>query len=37
MVGDFVPEANQHWENYLLMIEITDYLMAPQLYHCKNE
>ena len=31
MIGDFVPEANQHLERYLLMIEITDYLMAPHL------
>ena len=31
MIGDFVPETDEHWENYLLMVEITDYLMASQL------
>ena len=31
MVADFVPEGDEHWDNYLLMLEITDYLMAPEI------
>ncbi len=31
MVGKYVPEDDYHWGNYLLMLEITDYLLAPEI------
>ncbi len=31
MVGKHVPEGDEHWENYLLMLEITDILFAPEI------
>lgn len=31
MVGGFVPEEDEHWENYMLMLQITDYLLAPDI------
>ena len=35
MVGKFIPDGDEHWTNYTLMLEITDYLMAPQL--CEDD
>lgn len=29
MIGDYVPQDDEHWLNYLLMLEITDYLFSP--------
>ena len=29
MMGELVPEHNLQWENYLLMLTITDYIFAP--------
>ena len=29
MIGDKIPRDDQHWLNYLLMLEITDYLFSP--------
>ncbi len=31
VVGKYVPEGDEWWENYLLMLEITDYLLAPEI------
>jgi hypothetical protein len=31
MVGSKVPEGDEHWKNFLLMLEITDYLFAPRI------
>ena len=35
MVERFIPDGDEHWANYSLMLEITDYLMAPQL--CEDD
>ena len=29
LIGDRVPEDDEHWENYLLLMEIVDYIFAP--------
>lgn len=29
MIGDVVPEHNSHWENFNLMLNVTDYALAP--------
>ena len=29
MTGDSVPEHDAHWENFNLMLSITDYAFAP--------
>ena len=31
IVGRYVPDGDKKWENYLLMLEITDYLLAPEV------
>ena len=31
MIGSFIPESDDHYKNYLQMLEITDYLMAPEI------
>ena len=31
IVGQYVPDGNKKWENYLMILEITDYLLAPQV------
>ena len=31
MVGKFILDGDEHWANYTLMLEITNYLLAPQL------
>ena len=31
MVGRFIPQEDEYWENYLLMLQITDYLLAPEI------
>ena len=31
MISEFVPEEDEHLENYLLMPQITDYLLAPEI------
>ena len=31
MIGSFIPESYGHYKNYLLMLEIMDYLMAPEI------
>lgn len=31
MIGSNVPEENQHWKNFLKLLEIVDYLMAPDI------
>ncbi len=31
MCGKFVSRNDKYWTNYILMLEITDYLMAPIL------
>ena len=31
MIGSFIPESDDHYRNYLLILEITDYLMAPEI------
>ena len=29
MIGNFIPNDDHHWINYLLMLDIADYLFAP--------
>ena len=29
LVGDLVPENDAHWENFLLLMDIVDYIFAP--------
>ena len=31
MIWKFIPEDDSHWSNYLLMIEIADFLFAPEI------
>ena len=31
LIGRYIPEGDDHWENYLLMLEITDHLLAPEI------
>lgn len=31
MIGNSIPEGNEHWQNFLSLLEITDYLMAPDI------
>lgn len=33
MVGDKVPEDDTHWHHYLQTLQITDYVLAPEI-HC---
>ena len=30
MVGNKIPQDDERWENYLMMVEITDHLFAPR-------
>ena len=30
LVGDLVPEDNAHWEHFLQLLQIIDYLFAPR-------
>ena len=32
LMGRFVPEGNTKWENYLLLLQIADYLLAPEIH-----
>ena len=29
LVGDLVPEGDEYWENFLLLLDIVDELFAP--------
>ena len=29
LIGDYVTENEAHWDNFLLMLTITDYVFAP--------
>ena len=31
MVGNFVPESDEHWRNLVLLLQITDYLLSPRI------
>lgn len=31
MIGEKVPEDDDHWHNYLLLLHIMDYMLAPTL------
>ena len=31
MVGDRIPEGDPHWQHYLSMLQIMDYVLAPML------
>lgn len=31
MIGSNVPEGNEHWQNFLTLLEIMDYLMAQDI------
>ena len=31
LVGNDVPEDDEHWHNFLLLLQITDYLLAPKV------
>lgn len=30
LIGDLVPEDNEHWKLFLLLLEIVDFVMAPK-------
>ncbi len=32
VIGDFIPEADPYWENYLVIIRIADLLFANKLH-----
>ena len=29
LIGDLIPEGDEHWENYLQLMTIIDYVFAP--------
>lgn len=29
MVGHFIPESDEHWANFLVLLQISDYLLSP--------
>lgn len=29
LIGDLVPDDDEHWENFLRLLVIVDYIMAP--------
>ena len=31
MIGYFIPESDDHYKNYLLMLQITDYSLATEI------
>ena len=31
MVGEFVPESDNHWEGFLILLHTTDYLLSPKI------
>ena len=31
LIGSYVPTDDENWENFITLLEITDYLVAPQL------
>lgn len=31
MVGNFIPEGDEHWVNLVNLIQIMDFVMAPKL------
>lgn len=33
IVGDLIPEDNEYWQNFLLLLDIIDYIFAPT---CNN-
>lgn len=33
MVGTHIPEKKPHWDNFLLMLTITDYVFGPVISH----
>ena len=33
MVGEHIPESDRHWENFLTLLHIMDYLLAPKITH----
>ena len=33
MIGKEISEADEHWSNYLVLLEILDYVFAPTLTH----
>ena len=33
MIGDKIPKDDARWQNFLLLLEIIDYLFAPVLSH----
>ncbi len=30
-VAQYIPSDDEHWQNYLLVLDITDYLFAPEI------
>ena len=33
MVGEHIRESDRHWENFLTLLHIMDYLLAPKITH----
>ena len=31
LLGEYVPEEDTHWKNYLLMLTIAELLLAPEI------
>ena len=32
LMGKFIPKEDTRWENYLVLLHITDYLLAPSIH-----
>ena len=33
LIGDFIPEDDDYWENFLTLLDIIDYVFAPVTTH----
>ena len=31
MVGKFIQRDDEHWENFIILLQITDYLLDPEI------
>jgi len=37
LIGSFVHEGHQHWENFLMLLSIMDYVFAPVITSAKTD
>ena len=33
LIGDLIPEGDERWNNFLLLLQIMEYLFAPRITH----